>query len=329
MKIGNQITVPAGGVKEEVPADNQRRNASGKQPKTVYAGDVLRSSDLRGRVEHRKGMAGNQSAKIVRDAWNGDRKLDRELEQLDQYTAELRQTVREQLGTIQDVNAQKEELQKIYGISDEEMEIMARGAKVLIGEGELTEEEKAYYEITKRGWYPEYRQRISELTTAASEAWNAIGKARVKVLTYEKIAEAIHKERLKVHPMLDARKKAEEVMDAATEDIVGMVMDDTKEQIDKQQEEREEKAEEIKEEKEAREELLEERKEKDEELERLMEDIPLEQIVDGSPQVEMRQQLLDIQSRIEMEVQKQVLDIQERTNMAIEALKGSMVDIQL
>lgn len=330
MIIRNQITIPAGGVREEAPAANRKRKASGRQPKTVYAGDVLRSSDLRGRVEHRNGMARNQSKKIIRDAWNGDKKLDRELEQLDQYTVELRQTIREQLGTIQDIDGQREELRKVYGISDEEKEIMDRYDMALAGKVKLTEEEEEYYqEITQRNWYPEYRQRVSELDASVGEAWNTIGRAKSKVLMYDIIAKTIHMERLKVHPMLDARKKAEEVMDAATEDVVGMVMDDTREQIDKQQEERQEKAEAIKEEKEAREELLEKRREKDEELERLMEDIPLEQLGEGGSQVEMRQQLLEIQNRIEMEVQQQILDIQDRMSMGVEALKGHLVDFKL
>lgn len=334
MKVGDRITVYAGGVREDAFAEKgngaEKKGEAGKEAKTVYAGDVLGSFDLKSRIEQRKGMAQNQAGKIIRDAWNGDKVLDRELEELDRRTAELRQTIREQLGTIHGAAEQKEGLREVYGISDEEWELMERCGKTLSGGGGLTEEEKEQYrQLTEREWYGEYRRRASELDMVISEGWKGIARAKGKVLEQDIIARRIHEERLKIHPMLDAGRKAEDVIAAASEDVIGMVVDDAKEQMDSLQEEREEKAETIREEKENREEILEERREEEEELEELMEDVPLEQPQEGGSGPQMRQQLMDIQNEIEAEVQKQVLEIQNQVNSSVETLKSLIVDVKI
>lgn len=321
MRIGNQVAAAKGAARREEPG--RKRPA-----KTVYAGDVQNSLGLRDRIEQKQGMARNRADKIIRDTWRGDKKLDRELEQLDRYTLELRETIRERMVSIHDAAGQKEELRKIYGISDEDMDILNRRGSALLGGEPLTEEEEARYEdIAGQGWYREYRQRVRELDTAVAEEWKAIGQAKRKVYTYGKIAKAIHQERLKVHPMLDAQKKAQEVVDAAVEDVLGMAVDDAKEKMDRQQEEREEEAEVIREEREAWEELRDERGEDDGQDE-LMDEISRKQQGDGS-QAQAGRQLLEIQDKVEMEVQRQVLDIQKQVNSSVEELKSLMVDARL
>ena len=61
MKVGDRITVYAGGVREDAFAEKgngaEKKGEAGKEAKTVYAGDVLGSFDLKSRIEQRKGMA--------------------------------------------------------------------------------------------------------------------------------------------------------------------------------------------------------------------------------------------------------------------------------
>lgn len=72
----------------------------------------------------------------------------------------------------------------------------------------------------------------------------------------------IRLERLKTHPMIDAEKEADSILDVANDDIKGMLIEDAVDNIDKKQEENEEKAKDASDEKKEKEEQLEAAEEK-------------------------------------------------------------------
>ncbi|MDE7045846.1 MAG: hypothetical protein K2O97_12715 [Acetatifactor sp.] len=119
-------------------------------------------------------------------------------------------------------------------------------------------------------------------------------------------------ERLKHHAMVDAQEQAEEIMDAARDEIVDMVYEEGKDRVEEEAEKREEQAEEIKEEKEKKEELIENQKEHREEEEEILENMPTEEMVS-----------LD---RIQSDVQQEVQDILNKMKLIAEDVKGAVVD---
>ena len=125
----------------------------------------------------------------------------------------------------------------------------------------------------------------------------------------------IREERRKVHPMADAQKQAEEVMEAARDEIIGMVMEEAKDHIDEEQEKREEQAEALKEKKEEQEEIQEKRKEREEELEELIEDMPVEEMADLDQTME--------------EVKQQIRKVLNEVNLTAEDIKGAQVDLNV
>ena len=136
--------------------------------------------------------------------------------------------------------------------------------------------------------------------------------AEKKIEQENAVIRGIREERRKTHTIVDAQKQAEEVRKAASEEVIGMVMEETKEHIDQEQEEKEEQAEEIKEKKEEQEEILEKRKENEKELEELMEDMPLEEMAD----------LENAQTEIQQEIQ----NIVNKMNLVVEDIKGAKID---
>ena len=129
------------------------------------------------------------------------------------------------------------------------------------------------------------------------------------------VIRGIHLERLKKDPMLGAKKQAEEVLEAARDEIIGMVTEEAKDHIDEEQEKREEQAEEVKEKKEEQEKILEKRKEREDELEELMEDMPLEELAD----------LKNAQTQMQQEIQNLV----SKMGLVAEDIKGARVDESL
>ena len=119
-------------------------------------------------------------------------------------------------------------------------------------------------------------------------------------------------ERLKYHAMSDAQEQAEDILDAARDEIVGMVFEEGKDHVDEEAEEREEQVEEIKEEKEKQEEFIEDQKERREEEEELLENVPMEEMLS----------LDKIQSNVQQEVQ----NILDKMKLIAEDIKGAVVD---
>lgn len=120
---------------------------------------------------------------------------------------------------------------------------------------------------------------------------------------------------MKRSPMQSATEQAEEIMDAASDEVIGVVMEDAKEHLDEEQAEREEQAENIKEQREEQEEIIEKRKEKEEELEDLTEDMPVDEMVKLE--------------NAKTEVQQEIQNIVEKMNLVAEDIKGSMVDTSI
>lgn len=157
---------------------------------------------------------------------------------------------------------------------------------------EMDEEMKAAHEEAKREYKKQYDALEGEL------------QALDKSLTSMEI------NRLKSDPMVKATEAAEDIMEAASKEILGMLMEEAKDHIDEEQEKREEQAEKIAEEKEKKEEQIEKSKEKNEELEEVTEAI--------------REVTADSE-----DVQKELDDILQKMKLLKEDLKGAKVDEKL
>ena len=118
-----------------------------------------------------------------------------------------------------------------------------------------------------QGSLTEYQERCLKIDSYLDMFKRRNNNADSLIEAYNGSIRATRLERLKFHEMTDAQKKADEVMEAASQDIVGMLIDEGKEHVDKELEEKIEEAKEKAEEKAEEEEKIEERKEDRAELE--------------------------------------------------------------
>ena len=116
--------------------------------------------------------------------------------------------------------------------------------------------------------------------------------------------------------MQKAQEQAEAIEEAAGKEILGMLAEEGKEHVDKEQEEKAEQAEEAKEAKEEQEELLAKRKDEREEAreraEALAESLPTEQLLS-----------LD---KIQDDINKEIQNIVDKMKLIEEDIKGAAVD---
>ena len=134
-------------------------------------------------------------------------------------------------------------------------------------EVEWTEEEEALLKEMEGVPLTEYQERCLKI-----DGYQKIYETRNDVIkdqiaAYNGSIRATRLERLKFREMEKAQKKAEEVMEAAGKEIIGMLMEEAKDHVDEEMEETKEEAEEKAEEEASQEEKIEERKEDTAELE--------------------------------------------------------------
>lgn len=307
MNVQNNITVFSGDTRNNAQAEWANKEATesyDKKSKTIYAGDFLKEFPLREKIQQKKAEAQQRALKIVGDAWDMDKKIDDEIKVREEESKVLREDNQEALENLKDVNQRMEELRDAFGISPDSEEqqeleriIQRRKSPTLsLEEEELTE----------------YQKRALALDDEATFYRKQIAANNGKVLENSETVKAIRKERIKSHTMVDAQKEAEEVMDAARDTAVGLVMEEAKEHLDEEQEKREEQAEAIEEKKKEQEEIQEKRDEREKELEELIKDMPVEEAASLDQTME--------------EVKQQIQKVLNEVNLAAEDIKGAKVD---
>jgi len=304
----------------EEKAGRSEKKADEKQSNVIFAGNFQGDKSLRDRIEQRKAQAQESAMKVVREAWNGDRAIDEDLNERREHIRELNQSSKEAQDRITGYKEQQEALKSAYGVTDnsqeaEELELLRKRNAAMRGEGSMSKEEwEECARIEKEG-LTEYQRMQLELDGQINENERIIADNDTEVLIENAVIRGTRLERLKYHKMTDAQKQAEEIKEAAGDEITGMIMDDAKEKLDEEQEEREEQAEDIKEKLEEQEELIEKRTEKRDELEELVENMPVDEMMDVA---------MD-QSTIQREVQ----NIVNKMALVAEDIKGAVVDENL
>lgn len=320
MKIeNNNITIMSKAAQENEQIEKSKSNKSGK---TIFAGELKGDFLLQDRIQQKKEKAQKQAMKILDDAWNGDRKIYQEIDRSNEHAKALKQENSEMRAEQNDLANRMEELRQAYGVQPDseeqkELELLKKAQSAAKGftDVEMTEEEWQQYNQIALKERTEYQSRVLELNKLSISYDESLMKNTKEIVEENAMVRGFREERRKVHTMVDAQEDVEDVMSAVTDEIIGMVVDDAKEKLEADKEEREEEAEEIKEEKEKQEELLEERKEKDNELEELIEDLPLDKMAD--------------MDKTMSEMKQQIQKVLNEMNLVAEDIKGAQVDKML
>lgn len=257
----------------------QSRHAAEKDAKQKKNG---KSIDARGMtavtdtITLKKAQAQKKAMKILGDAFAGDLKIDDDMSERREKIKSLTQELADRKKEIKDMEDTKASLlEQGYDENSDEVRQLSEGLK----------------EYSKQAMDTE-----NELT-----AENA-------VIRQTKI------ERLKSNPMGEARDQADAVMDAANDEIMGLLIAEGRDYIDEKQEEEKKKAEAAQEKKQELEEKLEARKEDRKEQEKLTENI-----------VEASQRLSGGTDSV-AQAQQEIRDMMNRLKLVEDDVKGATVN---
>lgn len=318
MRVDTNLTFMARATQEKEGAEKEKSNKSGTQ--TIFAGSLQGDFSLQGRIQQKRERAQKRAMKVVNDAWNVDRKIDDEIDEVKAHIKELQQEKKAAGAEAYEARQEMERLRESYGVEQDsqeqkDLEILKKARAAECQDWSLSDEEKEYVNEVKEKGLTEYQERALDVYKVVLGKQSYISALSKQIAGENEVIRGIRQERRKIHPMVDAQEQAEDIIDAAEEEIVGMVVEDAKEHLDEEKEEREEQAEEIREEKEKQEEILDKREEKEDALEELMEELPVDK-------------MLDIDQTMS-EVKRQIQNILNELNLVTEDIKGSQVDASL
>lgn len=260
------------GIQTNVQAqENRSQRASEKQQKrnTIFAGELPFHKD---RITLCRQEAQKKAMELIQNAWNTDRKADQSMAEYRERAEEQRRELQLNQEKIAECDARKENLRDSYGVeadSQEQKDIELLEKLYYPGmhpEG-LTEEEWQKAQELAKGPLTEYQQKSLEIEGEKSEFFDRAQKAESAIEAYNGAVRDMKIERLKFHKMTDAQNNAQKVMEQASKEIQGMLVEDAKDHVEETYEEQREAAEKEAEEKEAQEEKIELRKEQRELME--------------------------------------------------------------
>ena len=347
-----------------------RKEARQNQENEQFKNGSINMNALNGKMDTilmRRQRAQGKAMKVVRNAWIADKKIDLKIQERTDRIQELRKNIDENMGLIHECETRKEDLRETYGINadsqeQKDLEIMEKAGLqhvLLSNETEHTigdmlwyapfieevnldaltkEEQERLAEIADRP-LSEYQYRALSVDCKIGDYDAANEKMNKEIVTESNEIRTIKNERMKEHTMLDAQKEAEEILEDAGKTIIGMLIDESKDHIDKELAEKIEKAKEEAKEKEEREEKLEEkREEKEEQQEQLeikqeenreAEEIKAEQRKNAREQSDL---LEEVQANMlspfsnTAEAQLAIKEMLQRMKLLEEDLKGAKID---
>lgn len=344
MKVNQNISLFAG-----VDADPYAYNTTaGKTGKANKGSKSFHGSYLNGQfdpIERKRALAQKRVKKIIGDTNTGERKLDNDLSERAARLDEHHRVLSENSKTVKEIDEKKEQLRQEYGVEKDsqeqkDLEILEkynRKKRNVVGQFMSPDELARAKELEGQGYgekgYTEYQQRALEADSGKDIPLLKIQEAKQGIYEESGTIRATKLERLKYHKMIDANKDAEKILEAASDEIKGMLIEEAKDNIDEKNEEEQEKVEEGKEEKKEEQEKLEAAKERKELMEALADPEKAEEHVQRREREEsdamwgdpMTEGLLKMQN-VKSNVQQEVSDMMLKMKLVAEDVKGLNVD---
>lgn len=336
----NNISIYAGA--DTVSAD--RVNKPGKTGSQKQGGSV-QAAFLNGQfdpIEQKRAMAKKRAYRIVSDTYAGERKLDDDLKAREDRIKQHYKTLADANRELRKIDEDKENLRSEYGVDKDsqeqkDLEILEKYNRYKRGNVPVhlsPEEMTRGKELDAQGYgkgYTEYQNRALQMDSYKDTQYKNISDSKKGIVEESATIRATNLERLKKDPMLEAQDEAEEIMEAASDEIIGMLVDEAKDNIDETAEEEQKKAEERKEEEKEEQEKLEEAKERREEMEALADPEKAKkehrrtdttEVLSADP---MTEGLLKMEN-IKSDIQQEVSDMMLKMKLVAEDIKGIKVD---
>lgn len=231
-------------VKQDGVNDKQDKKGKG----TIFAGELnLGQNDLLAKKEQMQKTA----MQVILDAFAGDTKLDENVEEHMDKAQEFAKQADEASGEVNNIRELKQNLQKSYSIdadSDEQkdLELLEKSKDIRMGfsNSTLTKEEEE--RLKDMGPLTEYQQAALNYHDMELVWRQRLTKANDKIFNEHRTIESIQLGRVKYHPLIDAKKESQDLLESASKELVNGLVGEAKDTIDDKIGDDSDKAQEVK-----------------------------------------------------------------------------------
>lgn len=319
------------GSSQQTHVNEMQRKAEGnnQEAKSINAKDLQIGQNAASAKDAKKGLARKQAMKLVGDAWDRDQKVSQSIADMisekKSKSDELLQLKRQ----MNDIDSMKSEYMKEYQIDPDsqeqkDLELLEKYQNNKYGafSDMFSEEEIERLKELQNQPLTEYQEKVLAANYAKDGLSVAYERLASEIKGLAQLVGDAKVEQEKSQDMLKAQDAAGQILDAADQEILGMLYEEGKEHIEEEAEQEEEKAEKLAQEKEEKEERLEKQKEQRKEQ---------EEILDAGEEADKMK--LDVRaekttdSQVE-EAQKSIQKILEENNMINEDIKGIEIDLR-
>ncbi|MGN6710830.1 hypothetical protein [Anaerocolumna jejuensis] len=297
--------------------------------KTVFAGNLNVNQDL---IANKKALGQKQAVKIILDVFTSELNIDNNVQSLKDQKDALNTSINDYKDKIKSVQDMKKGIQEGYGVSDDsqeqkDMDILSKAEtnpdaltdaekgrlkdlKLLMkakdNPGLLTDKEQERLKDLKP--LTDYQKEIMESNKMESFYNKKINDANKQIEGINQSVEAIGLSRLKTHPVLDAKKVAEDILKDTAKEVVGMLLNEAVENTDKKLEDQK-KADEDK---------------KDDETQSEKKTEENSKTGSSKSDDDSLNSIVEKQDKVMREIKKQAL----KDNLILDDIKGIIVDAQ-
>ncbi len=294
---------------------------------TIFTGDLGQKLGTNSVIQQKRQNAQKQAIKLIGDAWDKDQKAVSNIDDMKQQKTDKLSEIQESLFYLEGIKKTKSNLQEEYAVDPDSMEqrdleLLEKYQNHLNGSAseKFTKEEIKRLSELQHIPRTEYQKKALELNGIAGEIHNKIYEAKQK---YDGLSASIEDailQQSKSQDMIKANNASDEIMEAAGNEILGILVEEVKENTDEKLEEDLEEANETAEQQEEREKRIEDAKENREEQEKLIKnDMDAEQL---EIDINIQKKASDYKS----EAQKKIRTILKENNLIDEDLKGIEID---
>lgn len=318
------LTIYAGnGLSSEsnIVSEKDNINGRGKDIKhnsgTFFAGNSNLNMDS---VEEKRKEARRKAWDVVSSAWDSDKAIDESVQERRDKCEKMRELEAEANNALKRINDEMDALKKEYNIEPDseeqkELELIFKYRDMMKNPSDVrfSEEETEQYRQIDMDNLSEFQNRMLELYNQKAGPEKNLQDARKEIIKANQEITAIGIERLKTHAMTDAEKSADEIMKAAGEEIMGMIIEDGMENVDEKLKEAEEEAEK----------KAEEKEEKEEELQEIKEERAIQEAL-----LEGTKEAYDRAEAVIREGDNTSMDIGEMADLAVKSLTQPTGDVE-
>lgn len=298
-----------------------------KHRRTLDASALADGSRTESRIEQRQRRAKAQAKRLIQSAWQRDKKVTQDIQDKQDKIQEKTEQNLARSNQLQDIAAQRDSLRESYGMDadsqeQKDLELLEKYQNYKNGNfaEEFSKEEIERLKELQSIPMTQYQKESLALNGIANELKQEMSQ---NVNSIQQLTEAVRDDKnrqLGSQNMLNAQEAANEILEAANEEIMGMLLQEGKDHIDETMEEEKKKAEEAAEKKEEEEEKLEKAKQKREDMEEIVEG-ELDMVELG-----LAQKVQNDADRQAKALQKQLHKIIQSNHLTEDDLKGIEID---